>query len=486
MVGEAASGMTFEVDPKDEVGDLSTVLDLDVPVSVASCELHDTYFDTADHDLARLGLTLRRRRGGGETAWILQTPESSALGDIRSKSRLTTPPPALAEPLFGVRRGRELVLVASVDTRRTVIELENTEQGTTIQMVDDQSTGGASDADEGTTGHRQVVVGSETGDDQPLLTAIADRLVAAGARLTSTPKRLPTWLSGTGEAPPGADVPRAIEPASLGMLIWSYVKDQCDEIVFGDLAIRLDQPVVHATRVAVRRLRSTLRVFGSVFDADAASALEEELVWLAGLLGEVRDRDILRERYRTHLAELPSDMVLGPVASHIETVLLVERAHHLAQVREAMASDRYLRLLDTLEVWRVSPPFTAVADGPADVVAQFAAKAGRKFANRLRNAGADSEALHSARKAGKRFRYATELSEVAIGKKAAKRVKRLKKLQTLLGEYQDSVVSAEFLRRMGAEAGADGDQNGFTYGILLAQEWARAEKTRKKVKKRYG
>jgi hypothetical protein len=58
-----------------------------------------------------------------------------------------------------------------------------------------------------------------------------------------------------------------------------------------------------------------------------------------------------------------------------------------------------------------------------------------------------------------------------MGKQATKTVKTAKKLQTLLGEHQDSVVSAAFLRRLGAQAGVEMSHNGFTYGILLAKEW---------------
>jgi hypothetical protein len=65
-------------------------------------------------------------------------------------------------------------------------------------------------------------------------------------------------------------------------------------------------------------------------------------------------------------------------------------------------------------------------------------------------------------------------------------VKSTTKLQTLLGEHQDSVVSAEFLRRLGAEAGADGTQNGFTYGFLMAMERERAARIRDEAARRWG
>jgi CHAD domain-containing protein len=214
--------------------------------------------------------------------------------------------------------------------------------------------------------------------------------------------------------------------------------------------------------------------------------LELELVWLAGLLGEVRDRDILLERLIAQLRELPAEMVLGPVASHIETTLSVERSQHQARLVEAMDSDRYQALMMLILWWRTRPPLTRRAGKPAAHAQRYLRRAENKVAKRLGAARGDVEALHGARKAAKRYRYAAELTAQAGGRKARRIVKATTKLQTLLGEHQDSVVSAQFLRRLGAEAGAGGGQNGFTYGFLTAQEWQRAQQIREKAGRRWG
>ena len=214
--------------------------------------------------------------------------------------------------------------------------------------------------------------------------------------------------------------------------------------------------------------------------------MEAELVWFAGLLGEVRDRDILRERLAAQLKELPPEVVLGSVAAHIETTLLVERSHHLARILEAMNSERYAALMELILMWRTRPPLTRRAEKPDTDAERYLRRAGNKVKRRLAEAGGDVEALHDARKAAKRYRYAAELTAESGGKKASRIVKSTTKLQTLLGEHQDSVVSAEFLRRLGAEAGASGDQNGFTYGFLMAQEWQRAERIRQEAARGMG
>jgi CHAD domain-containing protein len=89
--------------------------------------------------------------------------------------------------------------------------------------------------------------------------------------------------------------------------------------------------------------------------------------------------------------------------------------------------------------------------------------------------GADEpseELFHGARKASKRHRYAVEAAVPVWGSKADKIISQRKDLQDLLGTYQDSIVSAAFLRELGARRGSRSGQNGFSYGVLYARELA--------------
>jgi CHAD domain-containing protein len=82
-------------------------------------------------------------------------------------------------------------------------------------------------------------------------------------------------------------------------------------------------------------------------------------------------------------------------------------------------------------------------------------------------------ALHEARKATKRLRYATEAIKPTQGKPAKRLQRRLKKVQKLLGEHQDTVVARPILRELAGKAHLEGG-NGFTYGLMHAIEAARA------------
>ncbi len=61
------------------------------------------------------------------------------------------------------------------------------------------------------------------------------------------------------------------------------------------------QDPIHDTRVAIRRLRSTMRVFGKLLDRSATGHVDDELKWFAGLLGEVRDCQVQRRRFQEAL-----------------------------------------------------------------------------------------------------------------------------------------------------------------------------------------
>ncbi len=72
-------------------------------------------------------------------------------------------------------------------------------------------------------------------------------------------------------------------------------------------------------------------------------------------------------------------------------------------------------------------------------------------------------AMHEARKAAKRARYAGEAARPALGKPAKRFAKRVKALQSLLGDHQDSVVAREALRTLGIQSHAAGE-TAFTWG----------------------
>ena len=267
-------------------------------------------------------------------------------------------------------------------------------------------------------------------------------------------------------------------PETLVDLIGAYITEQCTVIIDAEDRLRAGENVIHTTRVAVRRLRSTIRVFADLFDVPQSGALEDELVWWAGLLGEVRDLDILTARLLDLLDDLPPELIMGPVASTIQSELGARRKDAVDVVLAALGAERYRQLVETVRRWQDDAPFTGEASIDAIRVKSYLKRAKKKVTKRLGAAlsaakvgdpGA-AELFHRARKAGKRHRYAVEAASPVLGEPAAKVIAQRKQLQDLLGDHQDSKVSANFLRDIGARLGVREGHNGFTYGVLYGQE----------------
>ena len=265
---------------------------------------------------------------------------------------------------------------------------------------------------------------------------------------------------------------------TLNDLIGAYIAEQCRVIIDAEDPLRNGENVVHTTRVAVRRLRSTIRVFADLLDVPLAAGLEDELVWWAGLLGEVRDLDILTARLLDLIDQLPPELVMGPVASTIQAELGALRKEAADVVVAELDGERYRQLVETVRRWQHDVPFVDEAPVAATKINRYLKRADKKVGRRLAvtvsaaKAGdpAAEDLFHRARKSGKRHRYAVEAAAPFLGDTADKIISSRKDLQDLLGDHQDSRVSATFLRDLGARLGVRGGHNGFTYGVLYSQE----------------
>jgi CHAD domain-containing protein len=205
----------------------------------------------------------------------------------------------------------------------------------------------------------------------------------------------------------------------------------------------------------------------------------------------------MADRFATALAALPTEEVLGPVSAQLTRRFAREQADGHVRAVAALDSDRYLQLQRRLDTLLSDPPLTrrgqrrAAAELPRAVDKALRRTATRKAVADAAVGDDQDEALHEMRKAAKRARYVLEATEPALGTKARKLRKHLKKVQSVLGDHNDTVVARPVLRELGAQAQSEG-ANGFTFGVLHAAEraagrrlvdrlpeaWARVEKRR--------
>jgi CHAD domain-containing protein len=401
------------------------------------------YFDTEDLRLAARGITLRHRLGGPDDGWHLKLP----IGPDTKREMHAPPdgddqavPARLAALVAAHTRGRPLVQVATLETRRTVLPLLGPDGEVLAEVADDEVTGRPANGP--SLAWREVEVELGTGS-AGLLAAAGDRLCAAGARPARSASKLGRVLSVRTPGPPSR------EYRTAGDVVTSYVAEQLETMLRYDPRVRrAEYDSVHKMRVAVRRIRSILRSAARLLDPGRIPGLEAELKWLAGELGEVRDLEVLRERFAARFAELGEPLPLWMTALDAKERLAYDRLNH------TLIGDRYFALLDAIEAFVTDPPLTERASRKArKAVPALVAGAWRRVARRhaeLEEAEDPDEARHRTRKAAKRARYTAEAARPVLGESARSLAVQAGKVQEVLGAYQDSVIARERLAELSA------------------------------------
>lgn len=277
--------------------------------------------------------------------------------------------------------------------------------------------------------------------------------------------------------------PRLKPSAPAGQVVLAYLRTHAEKLKSLDPMVRRDEPdSVHQMRIAARRLRSTLRSFGHIIRGEGTERLAAELKWLGTELGEARDGEVLAEHLQEMLRQTPVEQVIGPIQARVQGHFAALRAAAHTELLGALDSQRYFSLLGELDRVLADPPFTHRAARPAaEVLPQAARRAHRQVRGRMRRAGHAAAgqprnvALHRARKAAKRARYAGEAVTPALGKKARRFTKQMKMVQSVLGEYQDTVIARRVERDLGIAAHL-ADENAFTYGVLYGRDTCAAER----------
>ncbi|MGH3365620.1 MAG: CHAD domain-containing protein, partial [Nocardioidaceae bacterium] len=412
-------------------------------------------------------------------------------------------PKRLRDAALLYTRGRRLQAIVRVRTRRRVRRLYDAEDRTLVEVSDDRvtaqapaSNGEASEgprsdtlatdgqaADGAAVSWREWEVELVEGQ-RSLLTEVTSMFEHAGATPAAGPSKLARAL---GDRLPGraagAD-PRIRRDGSAAAVVGTRLREQLAEIKYRDPQVRRDVPdSVHRMRVAMRRLRSALATFRPLLDREKSEPLRDELRWVAGVLGRARDAEVMHERVVAALAEEPVELVVGPVARRVDGQLGGTYRDALARSVEAMTSERYFTLIDRLDVLVAEPPWSTLADQPADQV--LPGLVGKDYKRLRRRVAAAADALdqdsrvarlHDVRKATKRARYAAETVEPVYGEDARRFVTACKRVQSLLGEHHDAVVTQPVLRQMGMQAYLDGD-NAFSYGLLYGRQQEDAART---------
>ena len=434
-----------------------------IAVSMPVRRLDATYYDTADLRLARSGITLRHR--GGETGppWTVKLPEDATESDL-TRREITFEGPAdhvpnpAADLLLASTRALPLEPVARLTTVRRPTEIRDGHGDVLAEVVDD-TVSVTHTQNPGRFREVEVELFATDHMGRHLLEVAVSRLVEAGC--TAEPP-LPKLVRALGEpATRAADVvvPPLENDARVDDLVRHAIARSVAQIIAHDPGARLgdDPEDVHKLRVGTRRLRSDLHSFAALIDPERVRFVRDELKWLGGVVGAVRDSDVLSARLVAHLGELPEP---GSDPSGIARVRAT-LARQGAEARDAMVTvlrdARYLRLLDNLIDLAVDPPFrkTGKFSGPRSrrLAAKILQKPWRHVVDAVHDLPKDpSDAeLHHVRILAKRARYAAEAAAPLLPPAATRFASAVADLQTVLGDHQDTVMAEAWLRQVSAD-----------------------------------
>jgi CHAD domain-containing protein len=383
-----------------------------------------TYFDTADLRLAPRGVTFRHRVEDGTGLWQLKLPREASRIELEVPGPPARPPSELLTLLVAYLRGRELVRVARLRTRRQRRLADGAE------IVDDSVA--VLDGPRVKSRFRELEIELVDGDEASI-ERLEKVLLDAGAwRGEFRPKLFRALDLGYPAS--------AVEPAAGAPpveVLRAALARQYERLLAHDPGTRLgdDPEDLHQLRVATRRARAFLRAARPLLDPDWASGLRDELGWLGSTLGPARDLDVLLDHVRGELEALEGQELSGFVES-------LEREHEDARraAVAALSEDRYLALLDRLE--DLDPKLAPDADATLGELWRDEFRRTRRAFKKLDSESSDKE-LHAARIKVKRARYAAELAEKELGRRGERFVEAAKDLQDVLGEHQDAVVAEE-------------------------------------------
>jgi CHAD domain-containing protein len=465
----------YEAEPGTLLPDLAGLPQVAATSEPAQFELEAEYYDTDDLRLLRAGITLRRRRGGEDAGWHLKLPAGA---DSRIELQLPlgrsrTVPAELARLVRVHARTSKLGPVARIATVRRQFLLLDSAGASLAEVADDEVSAQSLGQVTALSQWREIEI-ELTGGGRKLLEAADEQLRAGGLRPSARSAKLERALAGRLPVPAGSLRLTSSSPA--GEVVLAYLSAQSVALKAADPRVRRDEPdAVHQMRVASRRLRSALQAFRPVIDGAVPAHLRAELQWLGQVLGEARDGEVLARHLQALLDDTPAELVLGPVPAILTEQLAPRNAAARLKVLRALDSPRYLALLDELDGLLAEPPLTATAARPASALREPVAQSYRRLRKRVRRArhlppGATRDAaVHDARKAAKRARYAADAVAPVEGKPAIRFANCMKDIQTALGDNQDTVFARAALRDFGVRAHLAGD-SAFTFGLLYERD----------------
>ncbi len=222
-------------------------------VDVEPRDLRATYHDTADHRLARHGVTLRRRSEDGRDFWQLKLPSNGDRLEMAWDAGESEMPDELTRLLTAYLRGSALQPIAELHTLRRAVHVR-AKGDEAAEVVHDSVR--VLDGDRVVRQFDEVEIEQKRDGSERLIARLERQLRAAGARRE---RRAPEGLPGA--RPAGTEKPGIRRGAPAIEHLRRYLQDAGRLSRARTIRARAAAKAraVHAMRVATRRMRSALK-----------------------------------------------------------------------------------------------------------------------------------------------------------------------------------------------------------------------------------
>ncbi len=210
----------------------------------------------------------------------------------------------------------------------------------------------------------------------------------------------------------------------------------------------LDPEYLHATRVAIRRARTALKLFAPWVASPRVTTTQSELERLGTVLGRVRDLDVLGLTLAKALSG--SDVQPG-VADRIRDLVAARRAAALEEVLFVVRSEdttRLLRAMDRLELLPTHPPGLPANLAAPPLIAATSRRVRKRGKGRV--TALDDAQRHRLRLGLKRLRYAVDALDDALPVSVSGHLGALDTCRRTLGAAQDAATAAGLLHGLAA------------------------------------
>ncbi|WP_426129503.1 CHAD domain-containing protein [Pararhizobium sp. PWRC1-1] len=421
-------------------------------------EQHSVYFDTSDQSLHGAGYTLRIRRSGGERVQTVKAtgPGAALFARNEWETPISSDVPVLdhSSPVlneFGPI-ATELSPQFEISVQRQIWNLQ--EDGSAIEAVIDTGLVRSGDRQTPILEMELELVDGEARDLFTLarkIGAIAPFKFGVLSKAERGYRLLQAKLTVNKAEPIELERGASVADVFQAVAGSCFRQFRLNETV---LLERKNVEALHQARVALRRLRSAISLFKPMFSDETGKRLSGEFRWLAGVLGEARNLDVLL-----------------PKADELRQELAGVRTAAYEDVIEALGSFRTHALMLDLNEWLWSGAYLDYADAletPRTSATEFACEALDKLRKKLKKQGrnladVDDEHRHEARKDAKKLRYAAEFfGSLFTDKSGARRYKRfiaaMENLQDQLGALNDLATGPDVLDKLGLRGHPEADQ----------------------------